>query len=78
MDARAWDSLTPSQLRQAGLDLPVEAFAESLPFLPQFKPFQERFGLIFIQAFDFLHCQFDAAHANTLAEIRGGRNVSSH
>ncbi len=69
MDLRAGDSLAVPQLIKTQFDLPIQPLAESLLILPEFKPFEERFRLVFIQAFDLFDRKFNTAHADGLSNV---------
>jgi hypothetical protein len=67
---RAWNLLAPSQLLQPHFNFIVQPLTQGLAIFAQFKPFQQRFGLHFIQVLDFFNRQFDVAHDSKITKHR--------
>ena len=63
--------LFPLFSRQSRLELFVQPLAKHLSILPELRPFEGRFSLVFIQAFDLFERQFNSAHVENLSQESG-------
>ncbi|MBM3840063.1 MAG: hypothetical protein FJ398_19275 [Verrucomicrobia bacterium] len=67
MHLLAWNSFAPLQLVETDLNLLIEPSAKSFAILAEFKPFQQRFSLVFVQVFYLFNGQFKATHDGKLS-----------